>query len=117
MKTIIAGSRAGPKYSDLTEAIKSCGWSPSVIVSGTARGADQLGEAWAVNNGVPIERYAADWAKFGRAAGPIRNKIMAQNAEALIALWDGKSSGTKNMIELAKTYGLKVYVRILGDFV
>jgi type III secretion system FlhB-like substrate exporter len=117
MKTIIAGSRAGPKYSDLIEAIKSCGWSPSVIVSGTAKGADQLGESWAENNGVPIERYPADWNKFGRAAGPIRNKQMAQNAEALIALWDGKSSGTKNMIELAKTYGLKVYVRIFEDFV
>jgi hypothetical protein len=55
--------------------------------------------------------FPADWKTHGKAAGPIRNRQMAKNAEALIALWDGNSRGTKNMIETATKLGLKVYVK------
>jgi len=55
-------------------------------------------------------KFPAEWNKFGKAAGPKRNKEMAIAADALIAFWDGKSRGTKNMIELAKQKGLKVKV-------
>ena len=114
MKTIVAGSRAGPKYSDLIEAIKNCGWLPTAIVSGTAKGADELGERWALENNVAVEKYPPDWEKYGKAAGPIRNKLMAENAEALIALWDGKSRGTQSMIVNAKRVGLRIYVHTIG---
>jgi predicted Rossmann fold nucleotide-binding protein DprA/Smf involved in DNA uptake len=59
-----------------------------------------------------VNRFPADWNKHGRGAGMIRNRLMAHNADALIAVWDGVSSGTDNMISLAKVRGLKVFVYI-----
>lgn len=54
--------------------------------------------------------YPADWKKYGRRAGSIRNIEMAQNAEALLAVWDGISSGTRHMIKEAEKRGLPVYI-------
>lgn len=111
MKTIIAGSKTCTDMSELLAAIEKAGWTPTTVISGTAKGADTLGEQWAEENGVPVERFTPDWRKYGKAAGPIRNRNMAQAGEALIALWDGKSRGTKNMIETAYKNGLKVFVQ------
>lgn len=69
------------------------------VVSGTAEGADRLGEFWAYRNQIPIKIFKPDWDKFGKAAGHIRNKAMAEYADRVIAFWDGISRGTKNMIE------------------
>lgn len=113
MRTIIAGSREGPRAEHLTAALDAAalgGWEPSVVLSGTARGADTLGEQWAAAHGVPIERFPADWTTHGKAAGYKRNAQMAANADALIALWDGRSRGTKHMIDLATRAGLLVLV-------
>ena len=81
-----------------------------VIVSGHASGADALGERYAQERGYELETYPADWKANGRAAGPIRNAKMASVAHALIAFWDGKSRGTKNMIDTAKKHNLHVAV-------
>ena len=81
-----------------------------IIVSGTARGADQLGERYAVEKGFPILRFPADWNKDGNAAGPIRNRQMAESADALVAFWDGKSAGTRNMICLALKHNLQIRI-------
>ena len=81
-----------------------------VIVSGTARGADQLGERYAAERGYQVRRFPADWDRHGKAAGPIRNALMADSADALIAFWDGMSRGTKNMIDTAKNRGLSVRI-------
>ncbi len=81
-----------------------------VVVSGTARGADRLGERYARERGYRIERFPADWDRDGNAAGPIRNALMADNAHALVAFWDGQSHGTKHMIDTARTKGLAVRV-------
>ena len=113
MRTIIAGSRVGPRKEDLDLAMTLCGWTPTIIISGGARGADTLGEYWATQHGVPIERFPADWEKHGKSAGFIRNREMAHHAEALIALWDGRSRGTRNMIDVANFRNLKVYVHII----
>lgn len=112
-KVIIAGTRDFADYKLLKEkcdAILSNRRDDSniVIVSGTARGADRLGERYARERGYRIERYPADWDRDGNSAGPIRNAKMADNANALIAFWDGKSRGTKNMIDTAKAKGLMV---------
>ena len=58
----------------------------------------------------PVLTVYAKWKDYGTAAGPIRNQHMAKMADALIAVWDGESRGTKNMIETAKKRGLKVYI-------
>lgn len=81
-----------------------------VIVSGTARGADTLGERYAQERGYSIEQYPADWEHAGKAAGLIRNAQMASVADALIAFWDGQSRGTAHMIELARKHELQVRV-------
>jgi len=112
MRTIIAGGRDCVVYDVLLEALRRCGWVPTVVICGCAKGADSLGEYWAKENSVPIEYFPADWKKLGRRAGPIRNiQMLENNAEALIALWDGKSRGTKHMIDIATNKCLKTYIQ------
>ena len=82
-----------------------------IIVSGGCSGADLLGERYAKENGYSIDRYPAEWQKYGRKAGIMRNAVMADNADALIAYWDGISRGTKNMIDEARKKGLAVRVK------
>lgn len=114
-RIIIAGSREFDNYNLLKE---KCDYYLSslmklfeiIIVSGHASGADALGERYAKERGLQTELYPADWTAHGKAAGPIRNAEMAQNADIMIAFWDGKSRGTKNMIDVAKKRGLNVRV-------
>ena len=84
------------------------------IISGHARGADALGEEYAHEHSIELTLFPADWSRYGRAAGPIRNSQMieyAQEANALVvAFWNGKSPGTKNTIDLAKRSGIEIYV-------
>lgn len=110
MSTIIAGSRSCTDMQVLLNAMQFCGWIPDVVLSGGAKGADELGELWATENKIPIEQYLADWNKYGKSAGYRRNIEMAKNANSLIALWDGKSKGTKHMIDIAQKQGLHVFV-------
>lgn len=110
MKTIIAGSRDIVEYNILLEAIKSAPFSVTTVISGGARGADALGETYANSARIPLSVHPADWNNYGRRAGFIRNIEMAQSAEALIAVWDGKSRGTKRMIEEARKHSLVVHV-------
>lgn len=81
-----------------------------VVVCGMAKGADKLGYDYAIKMNQSVSSYPADWKNFGAKAGPLRNKLMAENADCLIAFWDGESKGTENMISIAKTLGLKVRV-------
>lgn len=76
------------------------------VVCGCARGADTLGKQFAEELGLKVLEYPADWDKYGKRAGYIRNEEMAKISNALIAFWDGESRGTKHMIDLAKEYGL-----------
>lgn len=110
MKTIIAGSRDINSEEIVKAAIKQSGFVISEVVCGGAQGVDEVGRRLAIYNQIPTKLFPADWSKHGKAAGPIRNAQMAEYADALIAVWDGKSRGTKNMIEEAKKRGLKVYV-------
>ena len=81
-----------------------------IIVSGVAPGADREGETYAKRKGYSIHQFPAKWVIHGSAAGPIRNEEMAKNADVLVAFWNDLSPGTKNMIEVAKKYGLKTYI-------
>ena len=86
------------------------------IISGTARGADKLGEQYAKIAGYELSKFPADWDGLGKRAGYVRNAEMAKFAVeddsygVLIAFWDGQSRGTKHMIDLAKRYGLEIHV-------
>ena len=112
MKVIIAGGRT---FNDYDLLCQKCDKALSLqseieIVSGTANGADKLGERYAIEKGYPIKQFPADWDQFGKGAGYRRNEEMAKYADALIAFWDGKSKGTKHMIDLANRHKLKVKV-------
>ena len=112
MRTIIAGSRTCNDIRELDLALGHCGWGPTVVLDGEARGADALGEAWGTLAGVAVEPFPADWERYGKSAGYHRNEEMAARAEALVALWDGKSRGTKNMIDVARRKGLRVFIHL-----
>jgi hypothetical protein len=112
MKVIIAGGRGFDNYNLLSDSCDKIlsNQNQVEIVSGTANGADKLGEKYANEKGYPIKQFPADWDKYGKSAGYKRNEEMAKYADALIAFWDGKSKGTKHMIDLARRYELKVRI-------
>ena len=112
MRTIIAGSRDIVDYKFVSNIIRNSGINISTIISGGARGVDSLGVRYAKENNLVYELYIPDWDTFGKRAGFIRNCEMGNNADALIAIWNGTSRGTKHMIDYAMNSKriLKVYV-------
>jgi hypothetical protein len=115
MKIIIAGSRSFNDrhllYSKMDALVARQG-DVVTVISGTAKGADRLGEEWARDRGYPVERYPADWDTYGKKAGYLRNEEMAEVADACVVFWDGKSRGSKMMIDIAKKHGLPL--RVIG---
>jgi hypothetical protein len=116
VKTIIAGSRSIRRIEVVEDAVAVSQFNITEIVSGMARGVDTLALEFAATHGIPVKQMPADWDKLGKSAGFRRNGEMANYADALIAIWDGKSKGTLHMINVAKERGLKVYVHFLGDY-
>lgn len=88
-------------------AIKASKFAITEVVSGGAKGVDSLGEVWAHSMGVPVKVFPADWDKHGKKAGFVRNAEMAEYADALIAVWDGQSRGTYDMIRKAEAFDLE----------
>lgn len=104
MKCIIAGSRTITDYKVVERAILESGWHDQIreVVSGSAHGVDGIGARWARAYSIPVRYFRAGWDVYGKAAGPIRNKEMAQYADALILVWDGQSKGSADMLRWAK---------------
>ncbi len=113
MKVIVAGSRTITDPQVIAAAINHSGFRITEVVSGCARGVDQLGEAWARSQHIPVKQFPANWDQHGKRAGYLRNEQMSRYADALVAIWDGISSGTKHMIDSARERGLKVYVHLM----
>ncbi|WP_137743370.1 DUF2493 domain-containing protein [Robertmurraya siralis] len=113
-KVIVAGSRGFNDYELLEQELHKFLSGKNIIeteiVSGTARGADQLGEKLAKEYNLKLTRMAADWETYGKSAGYRRNAEMAKYADACIVFWDGASKGTKHMIDLAKREGLDLKI-------
>ena len=112
MKVIIAGGRNFNDYKKLCQFCDKVlsNQTEIEIVSGTANGADKLGEKYANDKKYPIKQFPANWNKYGKSAGYKRNMQMAKYADALIAFWDGTSKGTMHMINLAKQFNLKIRI-------
>lgn len=114
-KVVIAGSRGFSNYKLLKETCDKYLREKKkthnvVVISGHARGADLLGEKYASDEDLDLEIYPADWKKYGKTAGFMRNEQMANIADAVIAFWNGESHGTKHMIDIAEEKGLNVKV-------
>lgn len=107
-RLIVAGGRDFQNYSLLKEELITANnnlWNNGyqlVVISGLARGADNLGLQWAKEYNVPYETFPANWDLYGKSAGYKRNQQMADIADGLIAFWDGKSRGTSNMIQIMR---------------
>jgi hypothetical protein len=118
MKLIIAGSRHFKHYD--YDLILSCLNMHKLgirditeVISGRAFGIDKAGEQLADKFDLPLSTFPADWDKHGKAAGPIRNKQMAEYADALLLIWDGKSRGSNNMLNNMRQLGKPVYEVII----
>lgn len=117
MKVIIAGGRDFYNYKLLEQAVQKSGLFMDIdtIICGEARGADYLGKKYARRNNIPVLSFPADWDKYGKRAGFIRNVEMAEAGDALIAMWDGVSKGTKHMIDTATIYKLEIYIEMYEE--
>lgn len=124
MKTIIAGSRT-LVMQNVIDGINECPWTITEIISGCAKGVDSYAIELAEICNIPVKLFPAAWKSqewksydpkrgYDPKAGFRRNELMAQNAEALLAIWDGKSSGTKHMISMSEKYGLKIHIYLVN---
>ena len=82
-----------------------------MVISGGAKGADKLAEKLAQLRGYKLVVFKADWNKYGKKAGMIRNGYIIENADVVFAFWDKKSSGTANSIQRAISLGKELYVK------
>ncbi len=121
MRVIIAGSRSIiPTEPEIRQYVRMFEAQFQVeltrLACGMAKGVDLAGYKWASRNGVPIDPYPADWQTHGKAAGHIRNKKMAQNADGLILVWDGESRGSRSMLQFAKAEHLNIMEVVGGEW-
>ena len=111
-RVVIAGSRGFCDYEAACRFIDQClalyEQEEIIVLSG---GADALGERYAYERGLVIERYPARWQIYGKAAGIRRNQQMAEACDLVICFWDGESRGTSSMIALAKKHNKAVYIK------
>lgn len=116
MRVVIAGSRTITDLTEVEKAVAKANFNISVVISGGANGVDKLAEEYAIAHGLDLETYPVtpeDWARYGRSAGPRRNAEMIRNADGLIAIWDGSSSGTENTIKLARRKRIPIYIHLV----
>ena len=110
LNVIIAGSRNMTQAELIPLAVERSGFQVNSVICGMARGADTLGRLWAEQQEIPVQHFPADWNRYGRAAGPIRNRQMAEVADALIVfIWDN-SKGSENMLKQMQRAGKPCFV-------
>ena len=117
-RIVIAGSRDYLDYDEAKKYIDICLESIDkkhkiIILSGGAKGADALGERYAIENNIELEKYPAEWSKYGRKAGPIRNRRMAELCDIVICFWDGKSKGTRSLIDYAAKLEKNTLIKLI----
>lgn len=117
-RIVVAGCRDYEDYGGAKAFIEMCikkirEKHTLIFLSGGCKGADMLGEKFADENGFSIERYPADWQKYGKSAGPLRNLHMAKACDYIICFWDKKSRGTASLIYYAKKLKKPIKVKII----
>lgn len=114
-RIVVGGSRNFFDYEQLEAYLDVClsAYSDVVIISGHCQGTDLMAERYATEHGLAIEVIPANWKKYGRAAGPIRNREMVERSDVVIAFWDGKSRGTRSLIEYARALKKELRVKMI----
>jgi hypothetical protein len=105
MKLLICGSRSITSYPVVATIISAMEYRPDEVIHGGARGVDTAAGQWAREHGAYERVFPADWDEHGKAAGMIRNREMVDECDEVLAIWDGKSRGTKHTIDYAKSTG------------
>jgi len=106
MRVVIFGSRGLQDYAALEDAMETArlilGIEPTVVLSGTEQtGVDAMGERWADKRGIAVERYSADWKRFPKTGGFIRNAHMGNRCDAGVGLMvRGGTPGSRNMASI-----------------
>lgn len=113
MILIIAGSRRINNHGEVARAVRNTGLKISKILIGNAKGVDTVAENYAATSQIPVEIMDAPWDKYGKPAGTIRNDRMTDAADALLAIWDGKSDGTLGLIKLMNKKNKPVFVHLV----
>jgi hypothetical protein len=111
MKIAVIGSRTFDDYNLLRKTLDDIA-GISTIISGGAKGADSLAEQWATEKGIETVVYKPAWAKYGRRAGGVRNRLIIEDCDYCIAFWDGKSRGTRHSMELCKKLNKRITVHL-----
>jgi len=116
MKIAILGSRTVNSYELVCETVVLSGYEKLIteVVSGMAPGVDRLGVKWAKEHGILMTPFYANWTRYGKSAGSIRNREMAIYIDGAIIVWDGSSPGTSNMIGICEELNVPKYVRNLS---
>lgn len=110
MKVAVIGSR-GLRVNDLGKYLPD---EVTEIISGGARGVDTSAREYAMEHGLKLTEYLPEYNKYGRGAPLKRNITIIENADLVLAFWDGSSRGTKYVIENCKKRNipLKIYVPV-----
>ena len=110
MKLAIVGSRSFNDMLLLESILNKYKDKISTVVSGGAKGADTMGETWAIANKIPVKIFKPEWEKYGKSAGMRRNELIIKECDICIAFWDGKSKGTNNSIFICEKLNKKVAI-------
>lgn len=102
MVVAIVGSRSFTDYAELKRIVDPMKDKITKIVSGGASGADNLAWRYANDNDIPLVEFLPNWTKYGKAAGPIRNRQIVEMADYVILFWNGVSKGTKSTLDICK---------------
>lgn len=108
MRVLVCGGRDYTNYEVVSRELSKLE-NVEVIIHGQARGADKLAGRWAKENDIPVEAYPADWDKYGKGAGPIRNQQMLDEGKPDLVVAFPGGPGTMDMCERADKAGVKVY--------
>lgn len=109
MKLAIIGSRNCP-HIDIGKYLK---FTPTTIISGGARGADTWAREYARKNNIPLIEFLPDYWSYGRKAPLVRNRLIVDNCDCLLAFWDGISRGTKFTLDYASKCGIPIEIVII----
>ncbi len=110
MKLIIAGAHTFTDYQRLCQVLAPDRHRITQVLTGGARGAEQLGYRWAWRHVVKHQLFRAEWERFGKAAGVRRNHQLAQAGDVLVVFGDGQAPGTAHLIQCMQERGKPVVV-------
>lgn len=109
MKVAVIGSR-GLSVTDLGRYLPQ---NTTEIVSGGARGVDTSAREYALSHGIKLTEFLPEYTKYGRSAPLKRNITIIEYSDIVLAFWDGKSRGTKFVIDNCRKLGVEVRVYII----